>query len=422
MKVTITIIRLGQGVCPLTEEGIRTLLVIGLDVVSLADSARRAGYRVYAVDYFGDQDLRRVCRESRSIVTQRTGQTCGRLGKDFDPKVLLQLTKDLLKRHTIDAALLSSGLEDSPDVLFELNDLVPVLGSPLDVVEKVRGKIEFFQELRRIGIPYPETATAENLEEARKKSKDIGYPVVVKPSRGFGGVGIRKARNPQELEQAFRDAFLLDEKVLIQEHISGKPASTSMISSTKEAVTLTLNEQLLGVRGLGQGEPFGYCGNVVPLLTDKTVENRCKSIAGKIALHFRLAGSNGIDLVISKEGTPCVIEVNPRFQGTLECVERVLGMNVVEAHVEACAQGTIPMLKKKPSVFCVRLILFAQKRSVAPDLSVFEEVRDIPVPGVIVEEGEPICSIVMEGANRDSLLRRARRKANLIHKLLKPIY
>jgi len=210
MKVTVTIDRLGQGVYPLTEEGIRTLLVIGLDVVSLAASAMRAGYQIYAVDYFGDQDLKRVCRESRSIITQRAGQTCGRLGKDFDPKALIRLTEGLLKRHTIDAALLSSGLEDSPTALSELNDLVPVLGNPPNVIEKVRDKIEFFQELKRLGIPYPETATAEDLGEASKKSKDTGYPVVVKPSRGFGGAGIRKARNPQELEQAFRDASLLD--------------------------------------------------------------------------------------------------------------------------------------------------------------------------------------------------------------------
>jgi len=422
MKLTVTINRLGHGVYPLAEEGIRTLLVIGLDVASLATSARRAGYQVYAVDYFGDQDLKRVCRESRSIITQRAGQTCGRIGKDFDPKVLLRLTEDLLKRHTIDAALLSSGLEDSPNVLSELNNLVPILGNQPSVIEKVRDKMEFFQDLKRLGIPHPETATAKDLEGARKKSKDIGYPVVVKPSRGFGGASIRKAQKPRELEQAFRDAFLLDEKVLIQEHISGKPASTSLISSIKEAVTLTLNEQLLGIRGLGQREPFGYCGNVVPLLTDEAVADRCKSIVKTIASHFRLIGSNGVDLVISKEGIPYVIEVNPRFQGTLECVERVLRMNVVEAHVKACVQGTLPTLKKKPSVFCVRLILFAPKRSVVPDLSVFEEARDIPVPGVIVEEGEPICSVVVEGVNRASLLRRVRKTAKLTHKSLMPVY
>jgi len=124
--------------------------------------------------------------------------------------------------------------------------------------------------------------------------------------------------------------------------------------------------------------------------------------------------------VISKEGVPYVVEVNPRFQGTLECVERTLNMNIVKAHVEACVQGKLPTIEKSPSAFCVRLILFAPQRSVVPDLSVFEEVRDIPLPGVIIEEGEPVCSIVVDGANRNSSLREAKTIAELIRKSLQP--
>ncbi len=248
----------------------------------------------------------------------------------------------------------------------------------------------------------------------------MGYPVLVKPSRGFGGVGIRKVQGPQELKQAFRDASLIDEKVLIQEYISGTPASASLISSTNGAITLTLNEQLLGVSEVGQEEPFGYCGNVVPLVATRAVMDKCKSTAERIASHFGLIGSNGVDLVISKEDTPYVVEANPRFQATLECVERVLEINMVEAHVKACVQGSLPTIAKKPAVFCTRLILFAPQRSVVPDSSVFEEVRDIPLPRVIVEKGEPVCSIVVEGADRNSSFRKARIIAESIRKSLQP--
>jgi len=393
---------------------------MGLDVVSLAASARKAGYQVCAVDYFGDQDLKRLCIESRSIVKQRTGETCGQLDKDFSPEALFQLAKGLLRRVEIDAVLLSSGLDDSWDVLLELDDLIPILGNHPNAVKKVRDKMKFFQELERLGIPHPETAMAENLGEARGEAKNIGYPVMIKPSRGFGGVGVRKAEDDQELEQAFQGASILDEKVFIQEYISGIAASASLISSVNGAVTLTVNEQLLGMSEMGQREPFGYCGNVVPLQIKEVVADRCKGIVEKIASHFNLVGSNGIDLVISKEGVPYVIEVNPRFQGTLECVERILNVNVAKAHVEACVQRKLPIIEKSPSAFCVRLILFAPQRSVVPDLSVFEEVRDIPLPGVIIEEGEPVCSIVVDGANRNSSLREARTIAELIRKLLQP--
>ena len=402
------------------EPDIYNLLVIGMDVVSLATSAKKAGYKVYAVDYFGDQDLKRVCHETLSIVKQTPLVTCGQLNTNFNPEALLQLTRELLKKNAIDATLLSSGLDDSSDVLFELNDTIPILGNHPHVIERIRDKMEFFQELKRLGIPHPETAMAENFQEARKKARDIGYPVLVKPSRGFAGVGIRKARGPKELKQAFRDASIIDEKVLIQEHISGAPASVSLISSTNEAITLTLNEQLLGVSEVGQEEPFGYCGNVVPLVATGAVMDKCKSVAEKITSHFGLIGSNGVDLVISKEDIPYVVEVNPRFQATLECIEQVLEINMVEAHVKACVQGNLPTIAKKTAVFCTRLILFAPQRSVVPDLSVFEEVRDIPLPRVIIEKGEPVCSIVVEGADRNSSLRKARIIAELIRKSLQP--
>jgi len=405
----------------LDEEDIRNVLVMGLDVVSLASSARKAGYQVYAVDYFGDQDLKDLCRKTRSIIRQRAGETCGQLNTNFSPRALIQLTKDLLKSNEVEATLLSSGLEDSSEVLFELNDLVPILGNPPDVIQKVRNKTKFFQELERLGIPHPETATAKNFEEAREKSKDLGFPVVVKPFKGFGGAGVREARNAQELKKAFRDAALFDNKVLIQEHVSGTPASASLISSTDKAVVLTLNEQLLGMREVGQREPFGYCGNVVPLLATTTITDACKSVVGKVVLHFGLVGSNGVDLVVSEEGVPYVMEVNPRFQGTLECVERVLRTNIVRAHVDACVEGILPTISKKTSIFCIRLILFAPQRSIAPNLSTFNGVRDIPLPGVIIEKGEPVCSIVVEETSRDSSLRKAKKLTKSILKSLQPI-
>ena len=391
------------------------MLVTGVNVVSLAASARKAGYQVYATDHFGDQDLKRLCHESRSIVKQMPGRDCGQLSIDFNPEALLQLTRELLKNNEIDAALLSSGLDDSLDVLFELNDMIPILGNHPSVIEKARDKTRFFQELKRLGIPHPETAIVEDFEEAKEKSKDIGYPVLVKPLGGFGGAGIRKARDPRELGQAFRNAFPHDEKILIQGYVSGVPASASLISSTNGAITLTLNEQLLGLDEVGQEEPFGYCGNVVPLVATKAVADRCKRIVERIASHFGLVGSNGIDFVISEEGTPYVIEVNPRFQGTLECVERVLGLNIVETHMKACIEGSLPSIVKKPSVFCVRLILFAPRRSMVPDLNTFEEVRDIPLPGVIIEKGEPVCSIIIEEKTRSSALKKARTIAKLIY-------
>jgi predicted ATP-grasp superfamily ATP-dependent carboligase len=51
----------------LARTEIRNLLVIGIDTVFVAASAKRAGYNVYAVDYFDDIDLQHACAAYKSI-------------------------------------------------------------------------------------------------------------------------------------------------------------------------------------------------------------------------------------------------------------------------------------------------------------------------------------------------------------------
>jgi len=398
---------------------IRNVLVVGVDLVGLALSARRAGYRVYAADYFGDLDLGRACEECLSIVQQRAGESAGRIESKFQPDAFLEMAESLSERAGMDAVLLSSGLDDHFDVLRELNELVGILGNPPETIRKVRGRDTFFEGLRRLGIQHPHTTVANSLDEARSSAKDAGFPVVLKPLEGFAGSAVRRAENQRQLEKAFHEVKTLSEGgVLIQEHIGGTHASISFMASPAGVRVLSLNEQLLGLPEVHQREPFGYCGNVVPLQAAEATERECRRIAEEIGRHFGLMGSNGVDVVISESGVPFVIEVNPRFQGTLECVERALGLNLVRTHIDACIRGCLPPRPAVPTEFFTRLILYAPGRVAAPDLTAFEEVRDIPLPGAIIEGGEPLCSIITEGKRRCASLGRAREKADSIYNML----
>jgi len=396
--------------------GIRSVLAVGVvDVASLAASAKRAGYDVYAVDYCGDQDLEQNCIASLSLMSQMKVRSYAGLFGGSAPRGILRLAGDLERTHKIDALLLSSGLDDSPDILQALDDLAPILGNAPNLIVKVRDKSNFFMQLEGLGIAFPRTVAAQDIEEVKSASRDLGFPVVLKPRGGFGGVGIRKASSQRELEDAFTSVHTLNRGVLVQEYVTGTHASASVIAVPGKALTLAVTEQLLGIHDVGQLEPFGYCGNIVPLSAPMHVTERCGEVAEKVASQLGLVGSNGVDLVVSQEGEPYVIEVNPRFQGTIECVERVLGLNVVDAHVNACTERKLPPKIRKPSEFCMRLVLFAKKRSAVPDLSILEECRDVPQPGLALEKGEPLCSIVLEGHSRTVVLEKARRTYRSIY-------
>ena len=374
---------------------------------------------MFAVDFFGDQDLQKTCESTLSIVTQKAGESCGRLETDFSPDKFLVLAREILSRHRVDGIFLASGLEDSQKTLLELDELAPIIGNHPRTIRSVRGKVEFFNQIRKLGINHPDTTLVETAERAKQAAKDIGYPVLVKPLRNLGGSGIRLAESKTQLDEILQRIAPFPPRILIQEYIIGKNMSVSFVSTGKTSLILTLNEQLLGMQEVGQKEPFGYCGNTVPASIDEAVTKKCANLVQKISMHFNLLGSNGIDLVVPEFGSPYVVEVNPRFQGTLECVEKFLGMNLVKAHLDASIKGILPSWKNaSSSKVCIRLILYARHRSLVPDLSGFSGVRDMPLPGAIVEEGEPLCSIVTTEMTRESAMEKSRRLARRIYGLV----
>jgi len=395
---------------------IRSLLVVGIDTVFVAASAKRAGYNVYVVDYFDDFDLQQACVTYESIKRHGNTESNKEVKMNFNPRAFLKLAKTLSKKHCIDAVLLSSGLDDYDDILCELNEIVPILGNSPEIIRSIRERKKFFDALEKLGVPHPETVVVKNLFEAKEAAAKMGYPVVVKPSKGFGGVGVRLASNPLELEKVFQIAKI-DGDVVIQKLIKGVHASISILAGKRSVQVLSINEQLLGLPSVYQREPFGYCGNIVPLQVANSIFEKCKLIAEKIALHFGLKGSNGIDVIISSDGTPHVIEVNPRFQGTLGCIEKVFGLNLVNAHVKACLCDELPVTRPS-SKFCTRLILYAPNRVITPDLTTLRGIWNIPPPHSIIEKGEPLCSVLTEGENRETSLHKAESIAKVIYSKL----
>jgi predicted ATP-grasp superfamily ATP-dependent carboligase len=395
---------------------IKSILLVGIDLVGLANSGKNAGFTIFSVDFFGDLDLKKSSYRNLSIINQKLGESTGRIDKKFDPESFVDLTRLLLKSEKIDAILLSSGLDDCTDVLFELNDLIEIVGNRPETIEKTRKKDSFFVELDRLKIPHPFTKFVYNFNEAKKAMKDVGFPLVIKPDEGFAGFSIRKVNEEDEFERSFLEVSEKSRKgVVIQEYIRGTDSSISFMASQKGSKIISFNEQLLGIQDVYQKETFGYCGNTVPLRIEKSTERKCDEIVERITEHFNLRGSNGLDFILTEKGLPYVIELNPRFQGTIECIERINQVNLVKTHIEACLNGFLPKKMIKPTDFCTRLIINAPKRMIAPDLTRLKEVRDIPLPGSIIERGEPLCSIISEGESRLTSQNKTLKIAKLIY-------
>lgn len=394
------------------DPSLSTVLVAGVNTRPIVKSAKGLGLKVIAVDHFDDVDL------ARSADTLFSAKEAGNGGKfeGLPQPTLFELARKALRSHDVDAILLSSGMEHEPSSFRELEKMSEIIGNGPDQLDFCKDQGKIFELADELDVPHPLTERVRDVGEALEAAEDIGYPALLKPARHGGGIGIKLARSSGELRTSFDELSSMDrgDFVYVQEYIEGTDASASVLSDGAEAKCLSVNEQIVGRERLAVPRRFGYCGNVVPLDADPNLVSRIAEYSQKICREIGLLGSNGIDFVID-EGKPYLMEINPRFQGTMECVERVLGINLVKEHIRAC-RGEIGEFGN-PNDWVVKLILYAHEDVFAPDLTGFRGLVDIPRKGSIVEKGKPICTVLKSGGDRAETIEDSYRLADKVQKV-----
>jgi predicted ATP-grasp superfamily ATP-dependent carboligase len=391
-----------------------TIIVVGYNARPIVASAKRSGFKVLAVDYWGDIDLESLADDTETVLKQLPGGRPREELRQPMSDLLVECAEKIASRHRgeVDFILMGSGLDDRPDLWLELENTAPILGNPAETLVIARDRFRLYETASRLGIPSPTTFKASSLKEALDLADRIGYPVVIKPPGGGGGLGIRFAKTESELRKLYLTEMKphFGDTVFVQEHIEGDHASASIIGDGNGCVVVSANEQLIGLQELGARSPFVWCGNVVPL--DKSANNRkVKAItaaAKSLGEKLKLYGSNGFDFVVRRrDETPVIIECNPRFQGTLECVEMATGINLVSEHVKACRDELTRKLPM-PDKYVTKMIPFAKEKCMIGDLRAVLGVGDISPEGVVCERGDPICTVHRTGETKEESMKNAR--------------
>jgi predicted ATP-grasp superfamily ATP-dependent carboligase len=356
------------------------ILIIGYSTRYIVCAGKRAGYTVYSLDHFGDADLL-LCADRYARFDEITGAEdlldhLDRLNWDFD------------------AIILGTGFECADPKGYH------VLNNRAEVMRSISNKKLFGGLMKSLGFPHPKIYDI---------SDDFEYPVMVKPVYGAGGIENRLAHNRTEVEACGAD-------MLIQEYLEGASASVSVISTREGAVAVAVNEQLIGTPWLTR-DRFAYCGNVTPFQSKYNEEMR--EIAVRLVLKLGLIGSNGVDFLITEDG-PVVIEVNARFQGTLDTVEYTSGISVFDAHVRAFGGelAEVPPPDATKDRFAGKAILFADGGVTINDMIAEklaqERIRDIPQIGGRIPAGDPVTTVFCEGDSREQVVRELRAAAGRI--------
>ncbi|WP_455645042.1 ATP-grasp domain-containing protein [Methanosphaera sp.] len=261
----------------------------------------------------------------------------------------------------------------------------------------INNKYKLFKFLYK-NFLLPDTYKLDDINEAKEIVKNFpDKEFIVKPIYGTGGIGI----------DWFNEDTNIDGSFLLQEYIPGSSISSSFLSYPNHDIDMiTASDQIIGSKYLGAGD-FIYCGNTTPYVN---YNKKILNISRKISKMCKLVGSNGVDFVLN-DNKVYVIEVNPRIQGTFECIEHSFDMNMAEAHINACnnVHVNIPCVQK----FSVKLIPYSIKSGYY-NLTNIPYVCDISEPNYLFKKGEPIATIITS----DRILENAMSRAQQVQKLI----
>ncbi|RPE13788.1 carbamoyl-phosphate synthase large subunit [Chitinophaga lutea] len=191
---------------------------------------------------------------------------------------------------------------------------IKIIGTSFDNMDIAEDRGRFSDLLKDLGIPYPKYGTAYNTDDAIEVAKEVGYPVLVRPSYVLGGQRMRIVINEEELEQSVLSLLkhLPGNKILI-DHFLDRCQEAEI-----DAIFDGENFHVMGV--MEHIEPAGiHSGDsnaVLPAFNlSQLIVTTMEYYAEKIARALDIRGLINIQFAI-KDGQVFVIEANPRASRT----------------------------------------------------------------------------------------------------------
>ena len=197
---------------------------------------------------------------------------------------------------------------------------IKIMGTNYKALDVAEDRGSFSELLKKHEIPYPKFAVAETAEEAIEISKDLNFPILVRPSYVLGGQGMKIVINEEELEHHIVNLLkdMPGNKVLLDHYLD------KAIEAEADAICDGENVHIIGIMehiepcGIHSGDSYA----VLPTfdLSDN-VRQQMIDITNKIAIALETVGLINIQFAI-KDEVVYVIEANPRASRTVPFIAK----------------------------------------------------------------------------------------------------
>ncbi|WP_281183549.1 carbamoyl-phosphate synthase large subunit [Staphylococcus schleiferi] len=224
---------------------------------------------------------------------------------------------------------------------------VEILGTSLENLNRAEDRKEFEALLNQIQVPQPKGKTATSAEEALANARDIGYPVVVRPSYVLGGRAMEIVYNDDELENYMKEAVKAspEHPVLVDRYLTGKEIEVDAICDGDTVIIPGIMEHIERA-GVHSGDSIA----VYPpqTLTQDEIDT-LEAYTIKLAKGLNVIGLINIQFVLAHDGV-YVLEVNPRSSRTVPFLSKITEIPMAQLAMKAIMGQKLSELGFEPGI------------------------------------------------------------------------
>ncbi|ADV66598.1 carbamoyl-phosphate synthase large subunit [Deinococcus maricopensis] len=315
---------------------IQTILILGSGPIQIGQAAE--------FDYSGTQALKALRREGYRVVLVNSNPATIMTDPDLaDATYLEPLTPEFVERvialEKPDALLPTLGGQTALNLAMDLHERgtleqynVELIGAGVEAIKKGEDRELFQAAMKKIGVETARGKMVHSMDEAIEYQKELGLPVVIRPSFTLGGTGGGIAHTYEDFlritEGGLRDSPVTS--VLLEESILGwKEYELEVMRDTADTVIIITSIENFDPMGVHTGDSI----TVAPAQTLSDVEYqrlRDQSLAIIREIGVATGGSNIQFAVNPQNGRVIVIEMNPRVSRSSALASKATGFPIAK--------------------------------------------------------------------------------------------
>ena len=234
---------------------------------------------------------------------------------------------------------------------------VTVSLSGMEALKIANNKLHLFEYMEATGIPTPRFCAVDSVEDVDKAIEHVGVPVVFKTNEGSGSRGMRiidpsksrfdilfheKPTSAYITLKEFKETLLEGDmpQMMAMEYLPGKEYSVDILCENGEVI-YSLCRRGLNVQ--------------TSIILDGVVEDKpeISALCNQVVQKLKLTGNIGFDVKERADGTPVIMECNPRVTAGISEFT-ASGVNLLYLNIKRCLGEEIPVLTPKYGVIMKR--------------------------------------------------------------------